>query len=64
LIKWCQKERKKIDYSVHLTETEHKRNIYTIHIMIDGELVMEGRNHSKKQAEELASEKYCTQNNL
>ncbi|MDP2176473.1 MAG: ribonuclease III domain-containing protein [Bacteroidota bacterium] len=64
LIKWCQKERKKIDYMVHLTETEHKRNIYTIHILIDGELVMEGRNHSKKLAEELASEKYCAQNNL
>jgi ribonuclease III len=64
LIKWCQKERKKIDYVILSVETENKRNIYNIQILIDGELAVEGRNHSKKLAEELASQKYCDQNNL
>lgn len=61
LIKWTQREHKKIDYQVFAIDTENKQNIFTIEILIDGEKVIEGRNHSKKIAEELASQKYCTQ---
>ncbi len=61
LIKWAQREHKKIDYQVYAIDTENKQNIFTIEILIDGEKVIAGRNHSKKIAEELASQKYCTQ---
>ncbi len=62
LIKWAQKEKRKIEYSLLRVDEENKRKVYNIQIIIDDEVVCEGRNQSKKIAEELASEKYCTIN--
>ena len=61
LVKWAQKEKKKIDFYLKNVDVENKRKIYEISIIIDGEEVMSGRNHSKKIAEEVASQKYCMQ---
>ncbi len=64
LIKWAQKEKRKIEYLVLSIEIENKKNVFNIQILLDGEMIVEGRNHSKKLAEELASQKYCNANNI
>lgn len=61
LVKWAQKEKKRIDFVLKNVEVENKRKIYEICIAVDGEEVIFGRNHSKKIAEEIASEKFCQQ---
>lgn len=61
LVKWAQKEKKKLDFSLKSVEIENKRKIYEVAIMLEGEEIIVGRNHSKKIAEELASEKFCVQ---
>ena len=61
LVKWAQKEKKKVDFNLKNIELENKRKIYEIAILIDGEEVIVSKNHSKKIAEELASEKFCLQ---
>jgi ribonuclease III len=61
LVKWAQKEKKKVDFVLKNVEVENKRKIYEICITLDGEEIIFGRNHSKKIAEEIASEKFCTQ---
>lgn len=61
LVKWSQKEKKKIDYTLKSVDVENKRKVYEVAILIDSEEVMCSRNHSKKIAEELASQKYCQQ---
>ncbi len=61
LVKWAQKEKKKVDFSLKSVEIENKRKIYEVAILLEGEEIIVGRNHSKKIAEELASEKFCIQ---
>lgn len=61
LVKWAQKEKKKVDFILKNVEVENKRKIYEICIALDGEEIIFGRNHSKKIAEEIASEKFCLQ---
>ncbi len=59
LVKWGQKERKKIVFLVKNIELVNKRKMYEIAITVDEEEIMVTRNHSKKIAEEQASEKVC-----
>lgn len=61
LVKWAQKEKRKVDFNLKSVEIENKRKIYEVSILIDGEEIVCGRNHSKKIAEEIASEKCCLQ---
>lgn len=61
LVKWAQKEKKKVDFNLKNIDLENKRKIYEIAILVDGEEVIVSKNHSKKIAEELASEKFCLQ---
>lgn len=60
-VKWAQKEKKKLDYELKNVEIENKRKIYEVAIMLDGEEMVVSKNHSKKIAEELASERLCIQ---
>lgn len=60
LVKWGQRERKKIEYVLKNTSISEKRKLYEIAILIDGEEMIVNRHHSKKLAEEQASEKVCT----
>lgn len=60
LVKWGQKERKKIEFLLKSMEVVDKRKLYEIAIMIDNEEIIVNRNHSKKAAEEQASAKVCT----
>lgn len=59
LVKWGQKERKKIEFVVKSVEMLNKRKLYEVAITIDEEEMMVTRNHSKKIAEEQASERVC-----
>lgn len=59
LVKWAQKEKRVIDYNLKNVDIENKRKIYEVSILLDGEEMVTGRNHSKKIAEEIASEKCC-----
>ena len=59
LVKWAQKEKRIVDFNLKSVDIEHKRKIYEVSILLDGEEVVTGRNHSKKIAEEIASEKCC-----
>lgn len=61
LVKWAQKEKKKLDFSLKNVEIENKRKIYEVAILLDDEEIVVGKNHSKKIAEELASQKFCLQ---
>lgn len=61
LVKWGQKERKKISFIIKSMEMVNKRKLYEVAIVIDEEEVMITRNHSKKIAEEQASERLCNQ---
>lgn len=59
LVKWAQKEKRIIDFNLKSVDIEHKRKIYEVAILLDGEELVTGKNHSKKIAEEIASEKSC-----
>ncbi|MES2616299.1 MAG: ribonuclease III [Bacteroidota bacterium] len=59
LVKWGQKERKKVEFVIKDMSILNKRKFFEIAIMIDGEEKIVSRNHSKKIAEEQASEKAC-----
>lgn len=61
LVKWAQKEKKKIDFVLKNIEVENKRKIYDVAILLDDQEILNCKNHSKKVAEELASEKFCQQ---
>lgn len=61
LVKWAQKEKRKIDFLLKDVEMDNKRKVYVVSILIDGEEMITGKNHSKKIAEEIASEKCCLQ---
>ncbi|MEZ4805600.1 MAG: ribonuclease III domain-containing protein [Bacteroidia bacterium] len=61
LVKWAQKEKRRIDFNLKSVEIENKRKVYEVSILLDGEELITGRNHSKKIAEEIASEKCCIQ---
>lgn len=55
-LKWCQKNKKKINWEVQ-TE-EGKKILYTLTLQVD-ETVFTEKNHSRKRAEELCCEKAC-----
>lgn len=60
LVKWGQKERKKVEFVVKDMSVLNKRKFFEIAIVVDGEEKVVVRNHSKKIAEEQASERACT----
>lgn len=61
VVKWAQKEKKKLDFTLKNVEIENKRKIYEVVILLDEVETVVGKNHSKKIAEELASQKFCQQ---
>lgn len=61
LVKWAQKEKRSVSFNLKSVEIENKRKVYEVSIILDGEELVCGKNHSKKIAEEIASEKCCIQ---
>lgn len=59
LTKWAQREHKKLEFVIKNIETENKRKLYDIAVLIDSEEIISSKNNSKKTAEEIASEKIC-----
>lgn len=61
LNRWSQKERKSIEFKVINDEIVNKKRMFTIALLIDNEEILRTNNHSKKNAEELLSEKWSKQ---
>ncbi len=59
LIEWGQKNGKIIEFSSILSETDEKTNIFTISILVAGQIMGTSQNISKKNAEKLAAEQVC-----
>lgn len=64
LIEWCQKNDKKISFSIANEEGENHKKEFTANAFIDNEIVGTGKGYSKKKAEQSAAEKVCSQYNL
>lgn len=60
LIEWCQRHGKDVSFDVVTNaEGEHSK-LFTIQVSIDGEIMAQGLDYNKKNAEKLAAEKTCT----
>lgn len=64
LIEWCQRHGK--DFSFELIENAEGENtkLFTIQVLIDGEIMTQALDFNKKNAEKLAAEKTCAQLNI
>lgn len=59
LIEWAQKERKKLVFEIIAETGKGFDKFYTINAVVDGEVLGEGKGHSKKGAEQQAAEIAC-----
>lgn len=59
LIEWCQKEKKTIEFKVMDEDIASSGKLYKIAAVVDGEIIGEGKDFSKKRAEQYAAEKAC-----
>ena len=59
LIEWCQRHSKDIAFDLVGNQEGENVKLFTIHALIDGEIMGLGKEFSKKNAEKLAAEKAC-----
>lgn len=59
LIKWAQKSQKKISFESEDVTQGRNQKLHKVSLMLDNQELLSEINHSKKLAEELASEKAC-----
>ncbi len=59
LIEWCQRRSKEIFFNLIPNQEGESDKLFTIQIVIDGELMATGIDYNKKNAEKLAAEKTC-----
>ncbi|HEY8927567.1 MAG TPA: ribonuclease III [Mucilaginibacter sp.] len=59
LIEWCQRHGKDIVFYLVPNQDGENTKLFTIHAIIDGEIMGQGKEFSKKNAEKLAAEKAC-----
>lgn len=59
IINWAQKNKKSIEFKSFEIEGEGMNNKYLVKLFVQGEFLGEGLAHSKKNAEQVASEKAC-----
>lgn len=59
LLEWCQKEKKKVEFNVIHEIEEKGRKQFVIEVKVDGKIMGEGQDFSKKKAEQLAAERAC-----
>ncbi|WP_028296413.1 ribonuclease III [Olivibacter sitiensis] len=59
LIEWCQSENKSISFEQVENAEGESSKLFTINVLIDGQIEGSGRDYNKKNAEKLAAEKAC-----
>ena len=59
LIEWCQRQGKDITFELVENNEGESSKLFTIRVIIDGEMKGIGRDYNKKNAEKLAAEKAC-----
>jgi len=59
LIEWCQRHSKDIAFDLVGNLDGENSKLFTIHAIIDGEIMGSGKEFNKKNAEKLAAEKAC-----
>ncbi|QJD95789.1 ribonuclease III [Mucilaginibacter robiniae] len=59
LIEWCQRHGKDVLFEVAQNQDGESNKLFTVQVNIDGEVVGQGKEFSKKNAEKLAAEKAC-----
>lgn len=64
LIEWCQQAGKGITFVPVDNPEDAKSKIFTVDVVIDGEVFGTGRDYNKKSAEKIAAEKACESLNV
>ena len=59
LIEWCQRHTKDISFETIPNAEGENSKLFTIQVLIDGEVMASGVDYSKKNAEKFAAEKTC-----
>jgi ribonuclease-3 len=59
LIEWCQRQGKDFTFDMVENEVGESAKLFTIKVVVDGEVYGVGRDYNKKNAEKLAAEKAC-----
>ena len=59
IIEWCQKEKKDFDFYVSNGTTDGHRPSFTIQLKVDGKVIGEGTDRTKKRAEQSAAREAC-----
>jgi len=59
LIEWCQRHGKDISFDLVENKEGESTKLFSVHAIIDGEVLGLGKEFSKKNAEKLAAEKAC-----
>ncbi|MGB0916825.1 MAG: ribonuclease III [Flavobacteriales bacterium] len=59
IIEWCQKEKKDFDFFVADDTKDGHRPSFTIHLKIEGKILGEGTDRTKKRAEQAAAREAC-----
>jgi ribonuclease-3 len=59
LIEWCQRQGKDFSFEMVENDAGESAKLFTINMLVDGEVVGIGRDYNKKNAEKLAAEKAC-----
>ncbi|MDB5025735.1 MAG: rnc [Mucilaginibacter sp.] len=59
LIEWCQRHGKDITFELIENQEGESNKLFTVQASIDGEIMGQGKEFNKKNAEKLAAEKAC-----
>lgn len=59
LIEWCQRHGKDITFELVENQDGESNKLFTVQASIDGEIMGQGKEFNKKNAEKLAAEKAC-----
>jgi ribonuclease-3 len=59
LIEWCQRQGKDFTFDMVENDVGESAKLFTIKVVVDGEIYGVGRDYNKKNAEKLAAEKAC-----
>ena len=59
LIEWCQRHGKDITFELIENEDGESNKLFTVRASIDGEIMGQGKEFNKKNAEKLAAERAC-----
>lgn len=65
LIEWCQRHGKDVHFElVPEAEVSNRQKLFTVKVLIDNEIMAEGQDFTKKNAEKIAAERACISLNI